>query len=197
MTMLKTNKAEYVKSAGFVKDFIHDGRPCVVFAGKSNVGKSSLINCLVQRKNLARVGSAPGKTTNINYFLVDDYCWFVDLPGYGYAKVSNSERERWGRLMEAFFAESANITFGIQIVDGRHKPTALDVMMNELFAACGCRRIVVANKWDKLKKSEMEPNLALIRETLQLPEDVVLLPFSAEKRLGREELLRAISEVIL
>ena len=95
------------------------------------------------------------------------------------------------------FAESANITFGIQIVDARHKPTALDVMMNELFAACGCRRIVVANKWDKLKKSEMEPNLALIRETLQLPEDVVLLPFSAEKRLGREELLKAISEVIL
>ena len=195
--MLKTNKAVYVKSAGFVKDFIHDGKPCVVFAGKSNVGKSSLINCLVQRKNLARVGASPGKTTNINYFLVNDYAWFVDLPGYGYAKVSVAERERWGRLMEAFFAESANITFGVQIVDGRHKPTALDVMMNELFAACGCRRIVVANKWDKLKKSEMEPNLALIRETLQLPEDVVLLPFSAEKRTGREELLKAISEVIL
>lgn len=197
MTMLKTDKAVYVKSAGFVKDFIHDGKPCVVFAGKSNVGKSSLINCLVQRKNLARVGASPGKTTNINYFLVNDYAWFVDLPGYGYAKVSVAERERWGKLMEAFFAESANITFGIQIVDARHKPTALDVMMNELFAACGCRRIVVANKWDKLKKSEMEPNLALIRETLQLPEDVVLLPFSAEKRLGREELLKAISEVIL
>ena len=195
--MLKTDKAVYVKSAGFVKDFIHDGKPCVVFAGKSNVGKSSLINCLVQRKNLARVGASPGKTTNINYFLVNDYAWFVDLPGYGYAKVSVAERERWGKLMEAFFAESANITFGIQIVDARHKPTALDVMMNELFAACGCRRIVVANKWDKLKKSEMEPNLALIRETLQLPEDVVLLPFSAEKRLGREELLKAISEVIL
>lgn len=195
--MLKTDKAVYVKSAGFVKDFIHDGKPCVVFAGKSNVGKSSLINCLVQRKNLARVGASPGKTTNINYFLVNDYAWFVDLPGYGYAKVSVAERERWGRLMEAFFAESANITFGVQIVDGRHKPTALDVMMNDLFAACGCRRIVVANKWDKLKKSEMEPNLALIRETLQLPEDVVLLPFSAEKRTGREELLKAISEVIL
>ncbi len=197
MTILNTNKAEFVKSAGFVKDFIHDGKPCVVFAGKSNVGKSSLINCLVQRKNLARVGQSPGKTTNINYFLVDNYAWFVDLPGYGYAKVSGSERERWGRLMEAYFAESANITFGVQIVDGRHKPTALDVMMNDLFAACGCRRIVIANKWDKLKKSEMEPNLALIRETLALPEDVTLLPFSAEKRLGREELLKAISEVIL
>lgn len=197
MTLLNVNKAEFVKSAGFVKDFIHDGKPCVVFAGKSNVGKSSLINCLVQRKNLARVGQSPGKTTNINYFLIDNYAWFVDLPGYGYAKVSDSERERWGKLMEAFFAESANITFGIQIVDGRHKPTALDVMMNQLFEACGCRRIVVANKWDKLKKSEMEPNLALIRETLELPEDVVLLPFSAEKRLGREELLKAISEVIL
>lgn len=197
MTLLKVSKAEFIKSAGFVKDFIHDGKPCVVFAGKSNVGKSSLINCLVQRKNLARVGQSPGKTTNINYFLIDNYAWFVDLPGYGYAKVSDSERERWGKLMEAFFAESANITFGIQIVDARHKPTALDIMMNQLFEACGCRRIVVANKWDKLKKSEMEPNLALIRETLELPEDVTLLPFSAEKRLGREELLKAISEVVL
>ncbi len=197
MTLLNTSKAEFVKSAGFVKDFIHDGKPCVVFAGKSNVGKSSLINCLVQRKNLARVGQSPGKTSNINYFLINNYAWFVDLPGYGYAKVSEAERERWGRLMEAFFAESANITFGIQIVDARHKPTALDVMMNQLFASCACRRIVVANKWDKLKKSEMESNLALIRETLALPDEVALLPFSAEKRIGREELLQAISEVIL
>ena len=195
--LLKANKAEFVKSAGAVRDFIHDGRPCVVFSGKSNVGKSSVINSLVQRKNLARVGEAPGKTTNINYFFVGDYCWFIDLPGYGYAKRSMAEKERWGALMEAFFAESANISFGVQIVDGRHKPTELDVMMNDLFEDCGCRRIVVANKWDKLKKSEMEPNLALIRETLALPENVKLLPYSAEKKWGRDELLAAISEVIL
>lgn len=197
MSLLNITKAEFVKTAGAARDFIHDGKPCVVFAGKSNVGKSSVINSLVGRKNLARVGAAPGKTSNINYFLVGDYCWFVDLPGYGYARVSMAERERWGTLMEAFFAESANITFGVQIVDGRHKPTALDVMMNRLFDSCGCRRIVVANKWDKLKKSEMEPNLEAIRTTLALPPSVRLLPYSAEKKLGRDELVAAISEVVL
>ena len=165
----------------------------VVFAGKSNVGKSSVINCLLGRKNLARVGAAPGKTTNVNYFLVADAVWFVDLPGYGYAKVSQAERERWGKLMEDFFAESERISFGVQILDGRHKPTALDEQMNALFVRCGCPRAAVANKWDKLKKSEMEPNLALIRDTLRLGEETPLVPFSAEKKTGRLELLGAIS----
>ncbi|MCD8116146.1 MAG: ribosome biogenesis GTP-binding protein YihA/YsxC [Oscillospiraceae bacterium] len=190
---MRFEPAEFVKSAGDKKGFIHDGRPCVVFSGKSNVGKSSVINCLLNRKNLARVGSAPGKTTNVNYFLVADAVWFVDLPGYGYAKVPQTEKDRWSRLMEDFFSEPENITLGVQIVDGRHKPTALDCMMNGLFESCDCPRVVVANKWDKLKKSEMEPNLALIRETLALEEDIMLLPFSAEKRTGRQELLGAIS----
>ncbi len=191
--MIKLEPAVYVKSAGKSADFVRDGRPMVVFAGKSNVGKSSVINCLLNRKNLARVGSAPGKTTNVNYFLVGDAVWFVDLPGYGYAKVPQAERDRWGRLMEAFFAESERITCGVQILDGRHKPTALDVEMNGLFERCGCPRAVAANKWDKLKKSEMEPNLALIRETLDLGEDTPLVPFSAEKRTGRLELLGVLS----
>ena len=190
---MKLEPAVYVKSAGRSADFIRDGRPMVVFAGKSNVGKSSVINCLLNRKNLARVGSVPGKTTNVNYFLVGDGVWFVDLPGYGYAKVSQAERDRWGALMEAFFAEAERITFGVQILDGRHKPTALDIQMNELFRSCGCPRAAVANKWDKLKASEKEPNLALIRQTLNLEEDVLLLPFSAEKKTGRLELLGAIS----
>ncbi len=190
---MRFEPARFVKSAGNKADFIRDDRPCVVFAGKSNVGKSSVINCLLGRKNLARVGSAPGKTTNINYFLVAESVWFVDLPGYGYAKVSQAERDRWGKLMEDFFAESERIRLGIQIVDGRHKPTALDVQMSQLFDQCGCERIVVANKWDKLKKSEMEPSLALIRQTLALDEDTLLVPFSAEKRTGRDVLLGAIS----
>ena len=191
--MIRLEPARFVRSAGRKADLIRDDRPCVVFAGKSNVGKSSVINCLLGRKNLARVGSAPGKTANINYFLVGDSVWFVDLPGYGYAKVSQAERDRWGKLMEDFFAGSGRIDVGVQIVDGRHAPTALDIQMNELFAQCGCPRVVVANKWDKLKKSEMESNLARIRQALTLGEDVLLLPFSAEKRTGRNELLGAIS----
>lgn len=187
---MKLEPAEFVKSAGSKSGFIRDDRPCVVFSGKSNVGKSSVINCILRRKNLARVGASPGKTTNVNYFLVGNAVWFVDLPGYGYARVPKTERERWGRLMEDFFSEPDRITVGVQIVDGRHKPTELDVMMNELFLSCGCPRVVVANKWDKLKSSEKEPNLALIAETLSLPEDVLLLPFSAEKGTGRDELIR-------
>ena len=190
---MRFEPAVFVKSAARKADFIRDGRPCVVFSGKSNVGKSSVINCVLGRKNLARVGSAPGKTTNVNYFLVADAVWFVDLPGYGYAKVSKEERDRWATLMEAFFGEAERITMGVQILDGRHKPTELDCVMNELFESCGCPRVVLANKWDKLKKSEMEPNLALIRATLALPEDILLLPFSAEKRLGKQELMGEIA----
>jgi len=190
---MKLEPSEFVKSAGSKAGFIRDERPCVVFSGKSNVGKSSVINCVLKRKNLARVGAQPGKTTNINYFLVGGAVWFVDLPGYGYAKVPKTERERWGALMEDFFSEPERITVGVQIVDGRHKPTELDIMMSDLFESCGCPRIVVANKWDKLKASEKEPNLALIGQTLELPEDVSVLPFSAEKKLGREELIRFIA----
>ena len=193
---MRFEPSEFVKSAGAKSGFLRDDRPCVVFSGKSNVGKSSVINCVLGRKNLARVGSTPGKTTNVNYFLVGNAVWFVDLPGYGYARVPHAERERWGKLMEDFFAEPERITFGVQIVDGRHKPTELDGVMNELFASCGCPRVVVANKWDKLKKSEMEPNLALIRETLALPEEIPLLPFSAEKRTGKQELRDIISEAV-
>ncbi len=189
---MKFEPAEFVKSAGDKSGFIHDGRPCVVFSGKSNVGKSSVINCVLNRKNLARVGASPGKTTNVNYFLINNAVWFVDLPGYGYAKVSHAEKERWGRLMEDFFADPQNITMGIQIVDGRHKPTALDCMMSDLFENCGCPRVVVANKWDKLKKSEMEPNLTLIRDTLEMDERTQLKQFSTEKKLGRDEMRAAI-----
>ena len=192
---MKFEPAVFVRSAGNRSGFIRDERPCIVFSGKSNVGKSSVINCLLNRKNLARVGSAPGKTTNINYFLVADRVWFVDLPGYGYAKVPMAERERWGRLMEDFFSEPGRITMGVQIVDGRHRPTELDCMMNDLFAGCGCPYVVVANKVDKLKKSEMEPNLALIRETLSLSEEVPLMFFSAEKKTGRDELRALLSSV--
>lgn len=196
MTGLNVNNVEFVKSAASPKQFIHSSMPSVVFAGKSNVGKSSVINRLLNRKNFARVGAQPGKTIHVNYFLVDRKMHFVDLPGYGYAKVSQAERERWGRLMEDFFAEPGLIDLGVMIVDARHKPTADDITMAGWFKASGCRLVLVANKLDKLRKSEIEPNLRLIRETLELPEELLLIPFSAEKGQGREALFAEISKLI-
>ncbi len=182
------HNAAFLRSAAAQKDFPRDGLPQLAFAGRSNVGKSSVINRLLNRKNFARVGAAPGKTTHINFFRIDQKLYLVDLPGYGYAKVSKIERDRWGKLMETYFA-SGLITFGVLIVDARHKPSADDRTMADFFKASGMPFAVAANKLDKVKKSEAEENFRLIRETLELPEDVPLVPFSAEKGTGREELL--------
>ena len=195
MPALNVNKAEFIKSAAQPKQFINSSIQAVAFAGKSNVGKSSVINRLLNRKNFARVGSAPGKTVHVNYFFIDGRLYLIDLPGYGFAKVSQSERERWGKLMEDFFAAGL-FKLGVMIVDARHKPTADDVTMADWFKSTGHPLVVVANKLDKLKKSEVEPNLALIRETLELPEDVKLIPFSAEKGQGREVLLAEITALL-
>jgi len=166
--------------------------PQVVFAGRSNVGKSSVINRILNRKNFARVGAAPGKTTHINYFLIDKAFYLVDLPGYGYAKVSKAEKDRWGRLIEAWFADPELMTLGVQIVDSRHKPTADDCTMAQWFKESGKPFVVVANKLDKLKKSEIEGNLARVREVLELDDSVKVIPFSAEKGEGKQDLLNEI-----
>ena len=187
-------KVSFVLSAASARDFRRDGLPQIVFAGKSNVGKSSVINRVLQRKNYARVGESPGKTVHINYFLVDDTAYLVDLPGYGYAKVPMAEKERWARLMETYFAEKGLITLGIMIVDARHAPTALDRVMADYFKASGSPFIVVANKLDKLKKSEIQPNLQRIADDLGLPDLCHVLPFSAEKGTGREELVDLIEQ---
>lgn len=191
---LNLNNAEFIRSAARPEDFPRDTLPQVVFAGRSNVGKSSVINKLLNRKNFARVGAAPGKTTHINYFLIDRKLYLVDLPGYGYAKVSQAEKARWGRLIESWFADPSLMTLGVLIVDARHKPTADDCTMAECFKRSGRPYVVVANKLDKLKKSEIEPNMARIRETLELTEDVKVIPFSAEKGDGRQQLADIIFE---
>jgi len=190
---LNINRAQFVRSAAKPSDFPRDRLPQVVFAGRSNVGKSSVINRLLNRKNLARVGSAPGKTTHINYFLIDGRLYLVDLPGYGYAKVSQRERERWGRLIEGWFADASLMTLGILVVDARHKPTADDCTMADFFRTAGKPFAVAANKLDKLKKSGVDENLALIRQTLALTPETPLIPFSAEKGAGRLELLELLS----
>ena len=187
------NKAEFVLSAVKASTFIRDGKPQVTFAGRSNVGKSSVINRLLGRKNFARVGATPGKTNQINYFDIDGKIYFTDLPGYGYAKVSKEERDRWGRLMESYFAEPDLITLGVLIVDARQKPTADDVTMCDWFKGTGCPVIVVANKLDKLKKSEMTACKEEF-EKICAPygcQGVVLT--SAENGLGMDE-LRALLE---
>ena len=193
---MNLRKVEFIRSAAQPNAFLTDGLPQIAFSGKSNVGKSSVLNCVLQRKNFARVGQKPGKTVHINYFKIDGRAYFVDLPGYGYAQVAASEKERWGRLMESYFAQAGRITLGVMIVDARHAPTKLDCVMADLFKDTERPFVVVANKLDKLKKSEVEPNLRCIRETLALPEYVKLIPFSAEKGTGREELVREILRAV-
>ena len=182
---------EFLISAAAPKDFPKNRLPEIAFAGKSNVGKSSVINRLLQRKNFARVGDKPGKTIHVDYFVIDRKAYLVDLPGYGFAKVSQKEKERWGKLMEDYFAAN-RISLGVLIVDYRHPPTNNDITMANWFLESGCPFVVVANKMDKLKKSELEPNLKTIRQDLGLPESVVVIPFSAEKGNGREELVKQI-----
>lgn len=192
---LNVHKAEFVRSAADPKDFSRDPLPQIAFAGRSNVGKSSVINRLLNRKNFARVGAAPGKTTHINYFRIDEKLYLVDLPGYGYAKVSKAEKDRWAKLIQSWFDDPELMTLGILIVDARHKPTENDITMAEYFQNSQKPWAVVANKLDKLKKSEIEPNMALIRDTLKLSECVKVIPFSAEKGTGRETLLGLLEDV--
>lgn len=192
---MNLHNVEFLISAANKKDFPANRLPEIAFAGKSNVGKSSVINRLLQRKNFARVGEKPGKTIHVNYFTIDKKCYFVDLPGYGFAKVSQAEKDRWANLMESYFAAN-RIDLGVMIVDARHAPTQNDITMANWFIQSGCRFVVIANKLDKLKKSEIEPNLKTIRADLCLPDDCIVVPFSAEKGTGREELLKIILSTV-
>lgn len=186
---------EFLISAASAGDFPANRLPEIAFAGKSNVGKSSVINRLLQRKNFARVGDKPGKTVHVNYFTLDRKCYLVDLPGYGFAKVSQGEKDRWGKLMEDYFAAN-RITLGILIVDYRHPPTNNDITMARWFLDSGCPFAVLANKMDKLKRSELEPNLRCIRQDLELPDSCPVIPFSAKKGDGRDALVKLILSVV-
>lgn len=185
------HNVEFLISAAAPKDFPGNRLPEIAFAGKSNVGKSSVINRILNRKNFARVGEKPGKTIHVNYFTIDKKCYFVDLPGYGYAQVSHKEKERWGKLMEDYFA-AGRIDLGIMIVDHRHAPTNNDITMARWFIESGCPFVVVANKLDKVKKSQVASTLETIRLDLELPEGTPIISFSAEKGNGKDELVRYI-----
>ena len=196
MAALNTNRVEFIRSAAGPEQFIRSSIPAVVFAGKSNVGKSSVINCVLNRKNFARTGSTPGKTVHINYFLIDGKVYFLDLPGYGFASVSREEKARWGVLMEQFFSEKDLYSLGVLIVDARHQPTKDDIGMAALFHRATVPYLVLANKTDKLKNSVIEQNLEMIRQKLALEETIPLLPFSAQNGQGRDLLLSYLMKLL-
>ena len=172
---------------GISSTFPETGRPEVAFAGKSNVGKSSLINALMNRKSLARTSSQPGKTQTINYYNVNDAMYLVDLPGYGYARVSVSEKEKWGKMTERYLHSSRDLKAVFLLIDIRHEPSANDRQMVEWMTFHGFPPIIIATKLDKLKRSQVNKQVKLVRDGLGLKAQDILIPFSSETKQGREE----------
>ena len=190
------NKAEFIRSAVRPDAFIRDGRPQVTFAGRSNVGKSSVINRLLNRKNFARVGATPGKTTQVNYFLIDNRVYLTDLPGYGYAKVSNADRERWDDLINSYFEAPRHHTLLVQLIDCRHAPSADDLQMLKYLHYHNIPFVVALTKADKLKKSQLAKTQEDF-ETICLPygcRKVVLT--SGENGYGIPELQAVLNEAV-
>ena len=170
--------------------------PEVAFAGKSNVGKSSLINALMCRKSLARTSSQPGKTQTINYYNINKEIYFVDLPGYGYAKVSKTEKEKWGKMIEKYLNTSGQLKRVYLLVDIRHEPNANDKQMYEWIVSSGYEPIIIATKLDKINRSQKDKHVKMLREGLKLRKGTVVIPFSAETKQGRDEIYADIETVI-
>ncbi|MCM1181865.1 MAG: ribosome biogenesis GTP-binding protein YihA/YsxC [Roseburia sp.] len=167
----------------------------IAFAGKSNVGKSSLINALMNRKALARTGAQPGKTQTINFYNINNELYFVDLPGYGYAKVSRSEKEKWGKMVEKYLRQSKTLTAVFLLIDIRHEPSANDCQMYEWIRANGFEPIIIATKSDKITRSQLAKHVKMVREGLALGKDTVVIPFSAKSKQGREEIYALIDRL--
>lgn len=192
---MKVTSAEFVKSAFERSHWVIDGRPEIAFLGRSNVGKSSLINSLLLRKGLARTSNTPGRTQSINFFLINDSFYFADLPGYGYARVSKTMRADWGKMAEEYLSDRQELALCVQLIDSRHAPTSLDIQLNEWLKHNEKPFIVVATKSDKSSKTELAKSLKLAKATLT---DSRILTYSATKALGRDEvwgeIMRAISK---
>lgn len=170
-------------------------KPEIAFAGKSNVGKSSLINALMNRKSLARTSSQPGKTQTINFYNVNDALYYVDLPGYGYAKVSITEKEKWGKMIERYFRITKQLKAVFLLVDIRHEPTVNDKTMYDWIVFHGYQPIVIATKLDKIKRSQKDKQMKLIKESLETEPETVIIPFSSETKQGREEIWEIIEQI--
>ena len=170
--------------------------PEIALAGRSNVGKSSFINAMINRKKLARTSSKPGKTQQLNYYQVEDWFYFVDVPGYGYAKVSKKEKGKWANMLQTYFSERENLELALLIVDFRHKPTKDDIAMKDFFVHYNIPYFVIATKTDKVKKSQWSKHMSEIYRTLNLETVDQILPFSAETKEGREEAWEIITDVL-
>lgn len=191
------NKVEFEAAFGTLKQIPQSDLPEIVFAGRSNVGKSSMLNRIFNRKNLARVSSMPGKTITINFFKVENDVRIVDLPGYGYAKVAKGEKRRWAEMMEGYFQSPRNIKLVVQLVDMRHKPSEDDYIMMRFLQDAGLPFIVAATKSDKLNKTQYNERKNALREELaEFGDNITILPFSSEKGEGTEELKKIIESVL-
>jgi len=181
---MKVTSAEFIKSAFEKRHWTTDGRPEIAFLGRSNVGKSSLINSLLVRKGLARTSNTPGRTQSINFFLINDGFYFADLPGYGYAKVSKTMRSDWGKMAEEYLAERDELALCIQLVDSRHKPTPLDIQLNEWLNHNNKPHLIVATKADKISNNELRKSIA---EAEKLLPGAKILAYSAQTCRGRDQ----------
>jgi GTP-binding protein len=190
---MKITSAEFVKSAFQPSDWPRDGRPEISFLGRSNVGKSSLLNSLLQRRSLARTSNTPGRTQSLNYFLVNDSLYFVDLPGYGFAKVSKSMRSDWGKMAEEYLAERNELVLSIQLVDSRHKPTALDLQLHEWLVHHEKPHIIVATKSDKLSANELTKQMRRIQTEMTGSK---VISYSSQTGKGRDSVWSEIASAV-
>ncbi|CDQ18197.1 GTP-binding protein [Halobacillus karajensis] len=183
---MKVNSADIVISAASKKQYPKEPMPEIALAGRSNVGKSSFINKMIQRKNLARTSSKPGKTQTLNFYIINERFHFVDVPGYGYAKVSKKERAKWGEMMEEYFAEREQLKATALIIDIRHKPTEDDQLMYDYLKHFDLPVMVIATKLDKIKKGQRKKQLKMIQDVLEMEEEDALIPFSSETGEGKD-----------
>lgn len=189
---MEINQSEFIISAVRPEQYPSDNRVEVAFVGRSNVGKSSLINNLTNRRKLAKTSSTPGKTRLINFFLINNDIYFVDLPGYGYAKVSKDEKAKWGNIVETYLMKRPQLSRVLLLVDSRREPTEDDILMYNWIKHYGYEVIIIATKSDKITKNEMAKSDKIIRKTLKLPNEQKIIYYSSLKRTGREEVLDVI-----
>ncbi|GMQ62315.1 ribosome biogenesis GTP-binding protein YihA/YsxC [Vallitalea maricola] len=193
---MNVNNVNLEVVSGNASQFPDTGLLEVAFAGKSNVGKSSLINALINRKSYARTSSQPGKTQTINFYNIEDKLYFVDLPGYGYAKVSKTERERWGKFIESYLYERQQLKQILLLVDIRHEPGNNDKMLYDWIVYNGFDPIVIATKLDKIKRSQIDKHVSIIRKSLGITDRKKIVPFSATTKQGKDTLWEIIDDII-